>query len=177
MCSCLVPLPSSRKLRGPVIRLGDAHSGLTPLGKALSMIGYTCISDLDRMAKDDFDTLRRGKPCRLFNAYVNIGSFDAERVREIAANNPHALFIMTAPDHPSTNLPPKRILHLEPTIADKWHSLSQFLGIDYPAFPYPEAHDIGQRSVASPLPLDTPLPAADLKFGTSPWILSRRPLK
>jgi GR25 family glycosyltransferase involved in LPS biosynthesis len=166
--------PPSRRLRGPVIGLGDAHSGLTSLAMALSMVGYTCMSDLDQMPADEIDMLRRGERGRLFNAYVNIGSIDGESVRDIAAANPHAVFVLTSPGQASGNLPFKRVLHLGLTVADKWNSLSEFLGIDYPAFPYPEADDIGRRSVASPLPLDNPLPATDLKFDTSPWILSRR---
>ncbi|WP_116047027.1 family 16 glycosylhydrolase [Amycolatopsis palatopharyngis] len=167
-------LPSSRRLRGPVFGLGDAQSGLTSLARALSMVGYTCSSDLDQMPAREFDTLRRGERGRLFNAYVNIGSLDGESVREIVAANPHALFVLTTPDHAPGELPAGRVLHLAPTVADKWNSLSEFLDIEYPAFPYPEEDDVGQRSVASRLPLDTPLPATDLTFDTSPWILSRR---
>lgn len=170
-------LPSSRRLRGPVIGLGDAHSGVTSLAKALSMVGYTCLSDLDQMPAGELEMLRRGKRGRLFNAYVNIGSLDGDSVREIVAANPHALFVLTAPDHAPGKLPASRVLHLNPTVADKWNSLSEFLGIDYPPFPYPETEGIGQRSVASRSPVDTPLPVTDLKFDTSPWILSRRLLK
>ena len=166
-------LPSSRRLRGPVIGLGRAHSGLTSLATALSMVGYTCLSDIDQMPAGDLDTLRRGKRGRLFNAYVNIGSLDGESVRKIVSANPHALFVLTARDHAPCELPSDRVLHLDPTVADKWNSLSEFLGIDYPTFPYPR-EEVGQRSTAARLPLDTALPAADLKFDTSPWILSRR---
>ena len=168
-------LPSSRRLRSPVIGLGDAHSGLTSLAMALSMVGYTCCSDLDQMPAGELDTLRRGERGRLFNAYVNIGSLDGELVHEIVAVNPQALFILTAPDHTPGKLPASRVLHLNPNVTDKWNDLSEFLGIDYPAFPYPAVDDIGQRSIVPRLPLVTPLPATDLKFDISPWILSRRP--
>jgi GR25 family glycosyltransferase involved in LPS biosynthesis len=169
-------LPSSRRLRGPVIGLGDVRSGLTSLAEALSMVGYTCLSDLDQMPAEELHKLRRGKRGRQFNAYINVGSFDTETVREIAAANPHALFVLTAADHALRKLPVNRVLRLDPTVADKWNGLSEFLGIDYPAFPYPETDDIGQRSVAPRLPLDAPLSATDFKSDTSPWILSRRPL-
>ncbi|MFB9725688.1 family 16 glycosylhydrolase [Haloechinothrix salitolerans] len=167
-------LPSSHRLRGPVIGLGAAHSGLTSLARALSMVGYTCLSDLDRMPADELGMLQRGERGRLFNAYVNIGSLNDKSIRGIAAANPHALFVLTTLDHVPGKLPASRVLHLDRTVADKWNSLSEFLGIDYPPFLYPEAEDIGKRSIASRLPLDKPLPATDLKFDTSPWILPRR---
>lgn len=168
-------LPTARKLRGPVVGLGKNYSGLTSLAEALSMVGYTCLSDLDQAPAEELGKLRRGERDRLFNAYVNIGTFDTETVREIAAANPRARFILTSPGWALAGLPAAQILHLEPNVSDKWASLSKFLGIDYPAFTYPKTDELGQRILASRPALDAPLPAVDLKFDSSPWILSQRP--
>lgn len=167
-------LPAARTLRGPVIGLGDAQSGLTSLARGLSMLGYTCLSDLDQMPPGELEKLRRGKGGRRFNAYVNIGSLDGSALDEVAAHNPRALFILTVPDHGSRRLPASRVLCVDPA-ADKWDGLSEFLGLDYPSFPYPDAQDIGKRRVVSREVPDTLLPAKDLTFDSSPWILPARP--
>jgi GR25 family glycosyltransferase involved in LPS biosynthesis len=88
-------LPSSLSLRGPVIGLGNDESALTSLAKALSMLGYTCLSDLDKIPSAELNMLRRGKGRRLFNAYVNVGSIDIQTVQEVLSTNPAALLILT----------------------------------------------------------------------------------
>lgn len=168
-------LPVTRKLRGPVIGLGDSYSGLTSLAKALSMVGYTCLSDLDVAPAEEQGKLRRGERGRLFNAYVNIGSFDTETVREIVAANARARLILTSPHRAFAELPAGKMLHLDSKVSDKWAMLSEFLGIDYPAFPYPETGDLGQRITVSRRTLAAPLHAKDLRFDRSPWILSQPP--
>lgn len=167
-------LPSSRKLRGPVIGLGRGRPGTTSLAKALSMIGYTCLSDLDLMPANELGKLRNGNRDRLFNAYINIGSLDDDAlVREIAAVNPRALIIVTSSSLPSLGLPVDRVLHLTPAVVDKWKSLSDFLKIEYPPFSYPEMEDVGQRVAVCRCSVGTELPAVDLKFDASPWIVPR----
>ena len=167
-------LPSSRRLRGPIIGLGDERSGLTSLAKALSMVGYTCLSDLDYLPPNELELLRRGGRGRQFNAYVNLGSLDGATVREIASANRDVLFVVITPDAVPHQLPSDRVLHLSRVVADKWECLTEFLGIDYPAFPYPAEDDIGQRTLAARPATDDPLPAMDLKFDVSPWVVSRR---
>lgn len=170
-------LPPPSKLPGPVIGLGDPNTGLTSLAKALSMVGYTCLSDIDHMPQRELEMLRRGVRRRQFSAYVNVGSLDSEMIQKIVTAYPDALFVLTTPDNQAADrLPIDRVLHLGPTVTDEWASLSEFLGIDYPAFAYPTANDVDPRPAASRSKLDYPLPAKDLKFDASPWVLSRRPL-
>lgn len=169
-------LPSSQKLRGPVFGLGELGSGLTSLAAALSMVGYTCLSDVDHVPRSELEMLRRRDDGRQFNAYVNVGWRDNDTVTEIALTYPDSLFILTTPDFKPNRFPGDRVLRLSSTIVDKWEHLSQFLGIDYPTFPYPAMNDVGQRRKAPGFELRNPLPVSDRKFDASPWILARPPL-
>lgn len=42
-------VPAANRLAEPVVAVGDSDTGLTALATALSMLGYTCISDLDQL--------------------------------------------------------------------------------------------------------------------------------
>jgi GR25 family glycosyltransferase involved in LPS biosynthesis len=108
-------LPPPGKLPGPVIGLGDPHSGLTSLAKALSMVGYTCLSDIDHMPQRELQMLRGGVRRRQFSAYVNVGSLDSEMIQKIVTAYPDALFVLTTPDQATDRLPIDRVLHLGPT--------------------------------------------------------------
>ncbi|MGJ9422589.1 family 16 glycosylhydrolase [Aeromicrobium sp. CF3.5] len=168
-------LPPSRKLPGPVIGVGKPGSGLTSLATALSMVGYTCLSDADAMPADEVTALRRGDRRRMFNAYVNVAPLDMDAACVIAQASPRALFVLTSPDA-TDRLPSSRVLNLRPEVEDKWNALSEFLSIEYPAFRYPTEGDVGQREVSfdGHTPDDLP-PSRDLKSDVSPWILSRVP--
>lgn len=86
-------VPVTKHLPGPVMGLGSPDSGLTALGMALSMLGYTCCSDLDRLPPDEERALLRGGHGRLFNAYVNIGSLSPEALVQVVSANPGARVI------------------------------------------------------------------------------------
>ena len=70
-----------RRLVAPVFAMGDANTGLTSLAMALSMLGYRCISDLDRLPPPEHRKLLRGSKSRVFDAYVNIASLNDEYYR------------------------------------------------------------------------------------------------
>ena len=54
----------------PVFAFGTAEAGLTSLAMALSMLGYRCCSDVDRLPMPEMEFLMHGSPSRVFNAYV-----------------------------------------------------------------------------------------------------------
>ena len=160
-----------------MLALGVQGTGLTALATALAMLGYTCVSDLEQIPADEEWSLRRGDRRRRFNAYVNIGSLTGKSIAAAAKAHPNALFISTAPDQ---DLPPAvrhRALLLHPDVNDKWLTLTEFLRVDYPSFPYPAEPDRGQRPVGQRASLETARHATELKSDTGPWILrpTRRP--
>lgn len=160
-------LPETRKLPGPVIAIGPPHSGMSSLAKALSMLGYTCLSDLD-CGGEDVKRLREGKKSS-FTAYVNVGDIDEVVIAELVKANRGARIITT--DHRS-NLPGvegARLLSLPPGTPDKWDSLSNFLEVDYPSFDYPEVPDLGQRYISREQ-ANLPFDFRDQKWDQSPWI-------
>lgn len=115
--------------------------------------------------------LLRGSRGRLFNAYVNIGSLSAEGLSQVAKANPRTRFILTSPDQV---LPPAvhdRALVLRPDVEDKWATLSEFLGADYPVFPYPTGRDLGIRTVGQRRLPESAHGSTDLKPDAGPWIL------
>lgn len=63
----------AKRLPAPVIGLGPKDSGLTALAKALSMVGFTCVSDLQALPSEEHLALTCDRRGRAFNAYVNIG--------------------------------------------------------------------------------------------------------
>jgi hypothetical protein len=65
---------------------------------ALSMLGYTCCSDLDRLPPDEERALLCGGRGRLFNAYVNIGSLSPQALAQLVRVNPGARVIATSAD-------------------------------------------------------------------------------
>lgn len=169
-------LPSASRLRGPIIAFGPQGSDLTSLARALSMVGYTCLSDIDEAPIDTISELYKSKRQYSFNAYINVGSLEPEELCRIAASNTQALFIATSPNSSLPQVEPTRLLHLNRDTNDKWDVLSEFLGIDYPSFPYPHLEDLGQQEVIKQLPQTSPRPVRNLQYDRSPWIL-RHPSK
>ncbi len=161
-------LPSARTLSGPIIAIGPANSGLSSLAEALSMLGYTCLSDIDR-ANNEVRKLITGKTTS-FNAFVNVGDIDEAAIFEIAAANRHTLFVTTSQKNNDLfKALAGRLLFLSATTTDKWNALANFLGIEYPAFDYPEIEDVGLRTQMSSLE-ELNAPFKDQKWDRSSWI-------
>ena len=168
-------LPTTKRLPGPVVAVGDQGSGLTALAIAMSMLGYSCCSDLDRLPALEDSCLLGGGNGRLFNAFVNIGSLSFEALEQIARASRSARFITTSAD---VVLPPalhEHSLRLTPDVNDKWGILSDFLNLDYPAFPYPTDSDLGQRALTQRAALKSIRNFTDLKSDRGPWIM--RPVR
>lgn len=162
---------STQRLVDPVVAVGEKGSGLTPLATALSMLGYTCASDVTDLPNDEVSKLVANGSGRIFNAYVNIGSLTPERLAALARNNPRSRFIRTSPEAELPIIPSSRQLELYPDGTDKWASLTRFLNLDYPAFMYPDEPDIGQRELSTKGPDPHGRPSRDLRSDVSPWIV------
>ena len=163
----------AQDLPEPVVAYGEPGSGLTALAMALSVLGYTCCSDIRELPAQEDHALLEKRRDRRFNAYVNIGSLGIRSLLVIADRYPKARFIFTARDGGELlHLDPGRSLYLPDQHPDKWSALSAFLEREYPALPYPKCNDIGQRVLTARDNKDGDLsPFERLKFDSSPWIV------
>jgi beta-glucanase (GH16 family)/GR25 family glycosyltransferase involved in LPS biosynthesis len=166
----------AQELPGPVFACGEPGSGLTSLAMALSMLGYTCCSDIRELPHQEQNNLLAKRRERNFNAYVNIGSLNDESLTNVTTLYPNARFIVTTLDQVQLLvLTADRVLYLPHEHPDKWAALSKFLLLEYPPLPYPLQEDIGQRGITKRDDKNrNSLPCKQLKFDSSPWILSSK---
>lgn len=82
-------------LPGPIFAFGEQGSGLTSLAMALSMLGYRCCSDIAELPPSERDKLLAKQRGRVFDAYVNVGSFDERDYLALAKRYRRARFIVT----------------------------------------------------------------------------------
>lgn len=158
-------LPKPARLPTPVFGNGQPGSGLTSLATALSMLGYRCCSDWSHLPDPERFALDRGSRRRRFGAYVNIGSLNPDRVRELGHRYPAARFIVCTP--PTKRPAPcgvddvtrlagsvglHRVLHLPRDHPDKWEPLCAFLDVAYPNSRYPDQPDLGARPLRAEAP-------------------------
>jgi hypothetical protein len=141
-----------RPTHSPVFAFGAPGSGLSSLAMALSMLGYCCCSDLDRIPECEFERLITGRAQPIFNAYVNVASL-RPHLRALMLRYPHAKFIVTddeeAVDRCSDGvleaLEGADVVRLHREDANTWRALCEYLRLPPPAAPYPVVRDIGQR--------------------------------
>ena len=165
-----------KKLPGHIFAFGNPGSGLTELATSLSIIGYTCCSDITELpAQEQYNLITKGHE-RHFNAYVNIGSLSSWSINDIVKLYPDARFILTTLDDAQILVSSfRQVLYLPNDHQDKWAALSTFLKCEYPASPYPTCNDIGQQSIARSSNQNKKCSSyKQLKFDFSPWIVSSK---
>jgi GR25 family glycosyltransferase involved in LPS biosynthesis len=158
----------------PVFAFGAPQSGLSSLAMALSMLGYRCCSDVDRLPQAEMQRLLRRDADRMFDAYVNVadlrnhverlaglypdgrliltadgsevpGDFEARLVSATGDNLDEAHKISVA--QPSAGIGAWRARALELPFRSPriWKLLCEFLNCVPPVSPYPYREDLGQR--------------------------------
>lgn len=167
----------------PVFAFGSEGSGLSSLAMALSMLGYRCCSDLQDLPAMELEHLLAGRPGRVFDAYVNIGSLQA-KVRRLGERYPQAKFIMATSQDGSADASTRDILEgvsgrnvavLPAEATNKWKVVCEHLRCPPPACPFPEITDIGQRRLLDTSVEPTPVAAGkDAKRDSSPWVVESR---
>jgi GR25 family glycosyltransferase involved in LPS biosynthesis len=192
---------SGRPSLGPVFAFGPSRSGLSSLAMALSMLGYRCCSDVDRLPTVEMQRLLRGDPERIFDAYVNVASLESS-IDQLARLYPGGCLILTREPRnvthtqPSTEMPNDELTHDDQTIQHgsdgelrqwrdrtlilvsqaprMWKTLCEFLRCVPPPSPYPLCEDLGHR----PLSASTDDASVDklagihrMRFDDSPWIV------
>jgi len=144
-----------RPTEQPVFVFGPEGSGLSSLAMALSMLGYRCCSDLQTLPVPELNRLLVGSDDRVFDAYVNVGSLDAN-VRGLRSCYPKAKFILTSAKgiiadgaflRIKSDLNSADIAMLCSEEANKWQVICEHLRCTPPACPFPALKDLGQRPV------------------------------
>jgi GR25 family glycosyltransferase involved in LPS biosynthesis len=166
----------AQKLLGPVFAFGEPDSGLSALAMALSMMGYTCCSDILELPAKEEDNLIKNRNKYHFNAYVNVGSLNKDLIRDVFKLYPNARFIFTTADSKWMSiLNSKQTLYFPDDLKDKWEALSLFLKCEYPVSPYPICEDIGQQKIDKDFdPSKVYSSYKQLKSDSSPWIISSK---
>ena len=167
----------------PVFAFGAEGSGLSSLAMALSMLGYRCCSDLQDLPATELEHLLKGRPGRVFDAYVNIGSLQA-KATTLAQRYPQAKFIVTEREDGSSNTGTLDLLQgvsgdniavLSMEATNKWAVVCEHLRCPPPGSSFPERLDVGQRRLVDAS--ERPSPAAankDAKRDRSPWVVGPR---
>jgi GR25 family glycosyltransferase involved in LPS biosynthesis len=163
----------------PVFAFGETNAGLTSLAMALSMLGYKCYSDLEKLPAVEESKLLLKDGSRVFDAYVNIGSLDMY-IDKLAVLYPEAKLIFLVGSKnldieaiTRTRAWSERALVMHSGCEVKWKLLCEFLGIAPPASPYPEISELGQRHLRIGADGDLETLANEgrwLKADKSPWI-------
>lgn len=169
-------IATKHKLLGPIFAFGSPSSGLTALAIALSILGYTCCSDVTELPEQEQYNLVTKRHGRHFNAYVNVGSLCNWSIKNIVKLYPDARFIFTTLDVEQAIIArQENVLFLSKEHQDKWAALSRFIKCEYPASPYPICDDIGQQiTIKRDDPNKKLTIYKQLKFDTSPWIISSK---
>lgn len=161
--------------QGPVFAYGPAKSGLSSLAMALSMLGYRCCHDLDRLPRQESTRLLKGRSGRIFDAYVNIGELQ-NSIPQLRKLYPEAKIITTGKFQGDADLRMDfSVMRSAEDRNDGWTALCNCLRCPPPASSFPEISDKGQRRLLEqPDNPKAPLGLAILKRDTSPWVIEHR---
>jgi len=162
----------------PVFVVGKDHEKLTSLAMALSMLGYRCCSDIDKLPDEERGLLVEEDGTSNFGAFINIGCIDVN-IDKLAPIYPNGRLIVVGQGLSKdeifslTESWPDRSLILTSQVVYKWKALCEFLGIVPPASPYPKLRGLGQRKLDqknNALKNRNELSHVWLKTDSSPWI-------
>jgi len=172
-----------RPVHAPVFAFGTPGPMSSSLAMALSMLGYRCCSDLDRIPDSELEGLIVGSRNCVFDAYVNVESL-TPHVATLFARHPSAKFIIFD-CHGETSsreaceiletLEGADLVHLLGEDAITWFSICEHLRVAPPAAPYPNLKYSGQRKYIGDTKDSCEIrPARYLRYDSSPWIVESR---
>jgi len=167
----------------PVFVFGPEGTGHSSLAMALCMLGYRCCSDLQALPDSELKQLLEGSRGRVFDAYVNIGSLDAN-VRELRSRYPKAKFILTAAKGITADdtfvsiaddLSGADIAVIHSEEPNKWQVVCEHLRCAPPTCSFPVLKDLGQRPIPEGTIEANQLPECQTpKRDKSPWVVEPR---
>ncbi|MGY4511392.1 family 16 glycosylhydrolase [Bradyrhizobium sp. USDA 3650] len=161
----------------PVFAFGKPGTGLSSLAMALSMLGYRCCSDVDRISEVEFHRLLAGSRAT-FDAYVNVGQLVPE-LHKLVLRYPHGKFIVTGSDDGGDTyikdlleaLKRVDVAILEREDARTWRVLCEHLRLSPPVATYPVIPEIGQRKYRETAKSTLRVRARPLRYDRMPWIV------
>ena len=167
----------------PVFAFGPEGSGLSSLAMALSMLGYRCCSDLQDLPATELEHLLAGRPDRVFDAYVNIGSLLA-KAGTLGQRYPRAKFIITRSQDGNSDartldvvagVNGRNVAVLPAEVGNKWKVICEHLRCPPPACSFPDIADVGQRQLLDRSAEPSSIAAGrDAKRDSSPWVVEAR---
>lgn len=169
----------------PVFSFGVSGSGTSSLGMALSMLGYRCCSDIDRLPNEDLNNLLDNSGEHKFNAYVNVGCL-SQYIDILKKEYPQAKFIVTASDSKHfdevtsnliKDLGDMEYVILHSDEKNKWKVICEYLQCSPPISMYPDIEDIEPRQVIeNTVKVKDNNSEVNLTHDISPWVLERKNL-
>lgn len=166
----------------PVFSFGVSGSGISSLGMALSMLGYKCCSDIDRLPNVDLKNLLDNSGENKFNAYVNVNCL-SKHIGLLKKEYPQAKFIVTTSDSKkidevvsniSEELSDTDYVILHSGEKNKWKIICEYLQCPPPISAYPEIADIFPRQIIE-ITEKAQINNSEINMthDISPWILER----
>ncbi|WP_426507876.1 family 16 glycosylhydrolase [Serratia proteamaculans] len=166
----------------PVFSFGVSGSGISSLGMALSMLGYRCCSDIDRLPNEDLKKLLDNTGENKFNAYVNVGCL-SKYIDILKKEYPQAKFIITVNDAKSIDkvtsnlfkdLSDVEYITLHSDENKKWKVICEYLQCAPPISIYPEIEDIEPREIIEDaVNIYGNRSEINLIHDISPWVLEK----
>lgn len=169
----------SMPLVKPIFVVGKDCEKLTSLGMALSMLGYRCCSDLEKLPDREKLILLEKNRGVLFDAFVNIDCID-RHIDKLAALYPKGCLIVVAENLSNGKISslmenwPDRALVLSSHATSMWKPLCEFLRLVPPASAYPKLQGLGQRKLEQNEDIKQSHNFSThtwLKADSSPWIV------
>ncbi|HDL7024097.1 TPA: family 16 glycosylhydrolase [Yersinia enterocolitica] len=167
----------------PVFSFGVSGSGISSLGMALSMLGYKCCSDIDRLPNADLKNLLDNSGGGKFNAYVNVSCL-SKYIGLLKKEYPQAKFIVTTSDSKRIDEATSNTIEelsdadyviLHSGEKNKWKVICEYLQCPPPISAYPEIADIVPRQVIE-ITEKAQINNSEINMthDISPWILERK---
>ncbi len=164
----------------PVFAFGNVGSGATSLAMALSMLGYSCCSDIRNLPEPELDNLLSGRSERIFNAYVNVGTL-VDHVQLLQDRYPAAKFIIAGSEAQAEKMQnaigniveTSKLVVLDLQADDRWTALCEHLRCSPPPCEFPVLKDLGQREILTQsAEIEQETPCRHPKRDASPWIIT-----
>ncbi|EBU8262978.1 family 16 glycosylhydrolase [Salmonella enterica] len=134
----------------PVFAMGKGSDELTSLAMSLSMLGYRCCSDVEKLPEKETVNLFKNSKERIFDAYVNVKNIE-DKWEELFNLYPNAQAIVFNNGYTQKELDRLRdicgrnLLILDNQNSYQWKPICEFLNVAPPVGIYPKMNGIPIR--------------------------------
>lgn len=167
----------SAALNKPIFATGKDSNELSSLAMSLSMLGYRCCSDIEKLPDCESANLFNYNDERIFDAYVNVGSLE-NKFDELARLYQNAQMIVFQGGYSRTYLEwlksiwGEKLLLLTERNNYQWKDICEFLKVVPPVSSYPKIKGIPRRKVEVKYFNDEN--SRWLTADQSPWIVDKK---